>query len=56
VKPPDAVAVEDAVAGVGAGRTGGFRGVVGVGHGGNIRLDEVGADVEVEDLKEIGVR
>jgi HAD superfamily hydrolase (TIGR01509 family) len=56
VEPTDAVVVEDAISGVEAGRAGGFGGVIGVSRGGNIRLDEAGADVEVEDLKEISVR
>src|SRR5690606_9079991 len=56
-EPGRTVLVEDAVAGVEAGRRGGFRLVVGVdrtGHGDDLR--EHGADVVVIDLAEIEVR
>lgn len=54
VRPDRAVVVEDALAGVAAGRRGGFRLVVGVdrtGHGD--ALVEHGADVVVRDLAEV---
>lgn len=56
-KPERTVLVEDAVAGVEAGRRGGFRLVVGVdrtGHGDELRAH--GADVVVTDLAEIEVQ
>lgn len=56
-KPERTVLVEDAVAGVEAGRRGGFRLVVGVdrtGHGDDLRAH--GADVVVTDLVEIEVQ
>lgn len=56
VKPPRAVVVEDALAGVEAGRRGGFGLVVGVDrsdHGTELR--DAGADVVVRDLAEVGV-
>jgi alpha,alpha-trehalase len=54
VAPDRAVVVEDALAGVEAGRRGGFALVVGVdrtGHGGELR--GAGADVLVEDLSQV---
>lgn len=54
VEPPAAAVFEDAVAGVEAGRAGGFGWVVGVdraGHAGVLR--SAGADVVVEDLSEL---
>jgi len=56
--PPDrAVVVEDALAGVEAGRAGGFGLVVGVARGRDrAALQEHGADVVVDDLGEISVR
>ena len=51
-----AVVVEDAVSGVAAGRAGGFGGVIGVDRGSNREaLEEAGADVVVEDLREVSV-
>jgi beta-phosphoglucomutase family hydrolase len=56
VEPRRAVVVEDAIAGVEAGRTGGFGCVIGVDHTGHPEaLKEAGADVVVKDLAEIGV-
>ncbi|MDK3254919.1 HAD family hydrolase [Blastococcus capsensis] len=54
VPPEEAVVFEDALAGVAAGRAGGFAFVVGVdrvGHAGGLR--ESGADVVVQDLAEL---
>jgi HAD superfamily hydrolase (TIGR01509 family) len=54
VSPTRAVVVEDAIAGVQAGRAGGFGLVVGVdreGHGDTLRIH--GADVVVNDLEEL---
>jgi HAD superfamily hydrolase (TIGR01509 family) len=53
--PPEAAAVfEDAIAGVRAGRAGGFGYVVGVGHGPHAEtLRREGADVVVEDLADL---
>ena len=54
VAPVDAVVIEDAVAGVEAGRLGGFGLVVGVLREGDPdRLREAGADVVVRDLAEL---
>ncbi len=51
VDPGDAVVVEDAVSGVEAGRLGGFRTVIGIGEGDQVRrLREAGADLVVADL------
>lgn len=56
VVPARAVVVEDASAGVAAGRRGGFGLVIGVERGGTLgRLLDAGADVEVEDLAEIAL-
>ncbi|MGE3309966.1 MAG: HAD family hydrolase [Limisphaerales bacterium] len=53
VAPGDAVVVEDALAGVRAGRAGGFGLVVGVARGADeASLREAGADVVVNDLSE----
>lgn len=54
-EPPDAAAVfEDALAGVAAGRAGGFATTVGVDrHGNPEALREAGADVVVSDLEEL---
>jgi beta-phosphoglucomutase family hydrolase len=55
--PDRAVVVEDALAGVTAGRRGGFRLVIGVARGGDPQaLLDAGADVVVSDLAEVGVR
>lgn len=57
VPPARAVVVEDALAGVAAGRAGGFGLVVGVDRGaGAQRLADAGADVVVTDLKELMTR
>jgi beta-phosphoglucomutase family hydrolase len=54
--PAHAVVVEDAVAGVQAGRRGDFGLVVGVDRGGNAAaLREAGADIVVQDLAELSV-
>jgi alpha,alpha-trehalase len=53
VPPTEAAVVEDAVAGVEAGRRGGFGLVVGIGDGTAARLREAGADVVVEDLSRL---
>lgn len=56
VIPPRAAVIEDAVAGVTAGRRGGFGLVVGVDRGGNAgALRQGGADVVVQDLAELGL-
>jgi len=47
--------VEDAVAGVQAGRAGGFALVIGIDRGGNENLADDGADVVVNDLAEAAV-
>lgn len=54
VAPEDAVVVEDAIAGVRAGRAGGFGRVVGVARDGGEGLREAGADLVVRDLRELG--
>jgi alpha,alpha-trehalase len=58
VRPGRAVVVEDAEAGVAAGRAGGFALVIGVDRSGQRVADlrEHGADVVVEDLSEVAVR
>lgn len=54
VAPADAVVVEDALAGVRAGRAGRFGLVVGVDHGGLAEaLAEAGADIVVADLAQV---
>jgi alpha,alpha-trehalase len=54
VDPSCAVVIEDSIAGVSAGRAGGFRWVVGVArHGSERALREHGADIVVRDLTEI---
>jgi alpha,alpha-trehalase len=54
--PPVVAIVEDAVAGVEAGRRGGFALVIGVDRGGNRRsLIDAGADAVVADLSEVGL-
>jgi beta-phosphoglucomutase family hydrolase len=54
VAPPRAVVVEDAIAGVQAGRAGGFGLVVGVDRAGiAAALSENGADIVVKDLREL---
>ncbi len=54
VEPSDSVVVEDAVAGVKAGRNGGFGLVIGVARGENIdALKAAGADVIVTDFKDV---
>lgn len=56
VQPLRAVVVEDAVAGVEAGRRGGFALVIGIDrHGSPAALASGGADVVVSDLGEIGI-
>jgi beta-phosphoglucomutase family hydrolase len=56
VPPARAIVVEDAIAGVEAGRAGGFGGVIGVDRGGQPHaLKQAGAHVVVADLGEIGV-
>jgi len=56
VPPARATVVEDAVAGVQAGRRGGFACVIGVNRGDNHEaLEQAGADVVVEDLAELSV-
>lgn len=55
VNPENAVVIEDAQAGVGAGKAGGFALVIGVDRSGqNTELKSHGADVVVNDLSEIG--
>ncbi|SMP75234.1 HAD-IA family hydrolase [Noviherbaspirillum suwonense] len=54
--PADSMVVEDAVAGVEAGRRGNFGLVIGVDRGGNAAaLQDAGADVVVRDLAELDV-
>ncbi|MFW6079568.1 MAG: trehalose-phosphatase, partial [Gemmatimonadota bacterium] len=53
VEPGETLVVEDAVAGVEAGRAGGFGRVVGVDRDGGGALREHGADVVVRDLREL---
>jgi trehalose-phosphatase len=55
VEPAEAVVVEDAIAGVQAGRAGGFALVVGVARNGGAGLSEAGADVVVRDLRDVNV-
>jgi hypothetical protein len=56
LEPTRAVVVEDAIAGVQAGRAGGFGLVIGVDHGGrSLDLRRAGADVVVADLAEIKI-
>jgi alpha,alpha-trehalase len=56
VRPARAVVVEDALAGVEAGRRGGFGLVVGVDRGDHASaLKEAGADVVVSDLEEMQI-
>jgi alpha,alpha-trehalase len=56
VAPARAAIVEDAIAGVRAGRAGGFGLVIGVDRGGNAAgLAAAGADVVVDDLAEVDV-
>jgi beta-phosphoglucomutase family hydrolase len=56
LEPPRVVVVEDAIAGVQAGRAGGFGLVIGVDRGGrSLDLRRAGADVVVADLAEIQV-
>ncbi len=55
-KPGRAVIVEDAIAGVQAGRAGGFRLVIGVNRGSTVgMLIGNGANLEVRDLCEVGL-
>jgi alpha,alpha-trehalase len=55
VSPEKAVVVEDAIAGVKAGKAGGFAMVIGVDRSGrNAGLESLGADMVVRDLSEIG--
>lgn len=54
VEPENAIAVEDALAGVQAGKAGGFGLVIGINRsGGHAELKEYGADLVVNDLSEI---
>lgn len=54
VEPRQAIVVEDALAGVRAGRAGGFGRVVGVArHDGGAALAAAGADIVVRDLEEL---
>jgi beta-phosphoglucomutase-like phosphatase (HAD superfamily) len=54
LEPQEAVVFEDALAGVEAGRGGGFRFVVGIDRAGQAEaLREHGADVVVDDLAEL---
>jgi beta-phosphoglucomutase family hydrolase len=53
VEPHMAIVVEDAIAGVQAGRAGGFGLVVGVARNGGEALREAGADVVVDDLRDV---
>jgi trehalose-phosphatase len=53
VPPSETIVVEDAIAGVQAGRAGGFGLVVGVVRDGQHSLTEHGADIDVADLREI---
>lgn len=54
VSPARAVVVEDAVSGVAAGRAGGFALVVGIDHHGDqATLRENGADIVIENLREL---
>jgi trehalose-phosphatase len=55
VEPAEAMVVEDAIAGVKAGRAGGFARVVGVARNGGDDLREAGADVVVCDLRDVNV-
>ncbi|CAN5786955.1 hypothetical protein BH23GEM9_BH23GEM9_36320 [soil metagenome] len=56
VEPRHAIVVEDAIAGVEAGRAGGFGLVVGVARNGADALREAGADIVVRDLREVSAR
>ena len=54
VEPENAIAVEDALAGVQAGKAGGFGLVIGINRSGDhAELKEYGADLVVNDLSEI---
>jgi trehalose-phosphatase len=53
VEPAEAIVVEDAIAGVEAGRAGGFGLVVGVARNGGDGLSEAGADIVVRDLRQL---
>lgn len=54
VSPSQAVVIEDAISGVAAGRAGGFALVIGIDHHGDkTALQENGADVVVESLREL---
>jgi trehalose-phosphatase len=53
VEPGAALVVEDAIAGVAAGRAGGFACVVGVARNGGDMLREHGADVVVSDVRDV---
>ena len=57
VKPDEAMVIEDALAGVEAGRAGGFALVIGINRSGqNTELKSHGADVVVRDLSELDYR
>ena len=54
VSPSQAVVIEDAISGVAAARAGGFALVIGIDHHGDkTALQENGADVVVESLREL---
>jgi trehalose-phosphatase len=55
VEPAEAIVVEDAIAGVEAGRAGGFALVVGVARNGGDGLREAGADLVVRDLRDVRI-
>jgi beta-phosphoglucomutase family hydrolase len=56
VEPDEAVVIEDAIAGVEAGRAGGFGLVIGVARNGEESLADAGADLVVRNLREIDSR
>jgi beta-phosphoglucomutase family hydrolase len=56
VEPHEVVVFEDAIAGVEAGRAGGFGLVVGVARNGEEALGDAGADLVVRDLREVDRR
>jgi trehalose-phosphatase len=53
VRPEEAIVVEDAIAGVEAGRAGGFGLVVAVARNGHAALENADADLVVSDLREV---
>ncbi len=55
-EPEDSVVVEDAVAGVAAGKNGGFGLVIGVARANNVKaLKKAGADIVIENFKDVTV-